>query len=116
MQPHDQDLMYLILIWIFTGNSGYVDISDFFLNFDSGDSEPEEDTDKNIPKDHNQWISPETWDVPNENLDGEMRAFDTLKYDKFKEKKNIGKTIVEQESTTKGSSGFFGLWSMFPRH
>ena len=45
-----------------------------------------------------------------------MRTYDTQKYDKFKETKNIERRIVEQESTTKGSSGFFGLWSMFPRN
>ena len=116
MQPHDQDLMYLILIWIFTGNSGYVDISDFFLNFDSGDSEPEDNIDENILKDHDLWTSPEAVDVSNENLDGQLRTYDTQKYDKFKETKNIERRIVEEESTTKGSSGFFGLWSMFPRH
>ncbi len=45
-----------------------------------------------------------------------MRTYDTQKYDEFKEPKNIERRIVEEESTTKGSSGFFGLWSMFPRH
>ena len=45
-----------------------------------------------------------------------MRAYDTQKYDKFMESKNVEIRIVEEESTTKGSSGFFGLWSMFPRN